>query len=187
MLAVLGSEHLAAARLRAAGEVPALRYAVDVRMQGSATEEPRPQEEMQLHWLPFHASPRLEVVPPQPEHRSAASDGRTESGVKETWKDVPGYEGLYKVCCDGRVLSMGREIAGVRRGTVCKIRYKQKLLDPQCGAGRQRARVLLYGREGTKPREFYICDLVCATFGADVAQTLSTLYRKGKGRVRKAA
>lgn len=99
--------------------------------------------------------------------------------MTERWRDVPGYAGLYKVCGDGRVLSMGREIVGVRRGTVCVIRYRQKLLVPQSnGAGRQRVRVMLYGREGVKPREFYIFDLVRDLFGAAAAATLPARYRK---------
>lgn len=99
----------------------------------------------------------------------------------EQWRDVPGYTGLYKVCCDGRVLSLGREIVGVRKGTVCVIRYKPRELAPQTnGAGRQRARVLLYGREGVKPREFYLCDLVREVFGAVVAAALPDAYRKNR-------
>lgn len=99
--------------------------------------------------------------------------------MNSDWRDVPGYEGLYKVHCDGRVLSMGREIAGVRRGTVCIIRYKQKLMTPQRhGRGHQAARVALFKGDGVAHRDVYISDLVRAVFGGDAAAALPDMFRK---------
>lgn len=94
------------------------------------------------------------------------------------WHDVPGFEGLYKVRRDGCVLSMGREFEAVRRGTLCTIRYKQKLLTPQhVGPGRQAARVALFKGEGVAHKDFYICDLVRAVFGDEAAAALPDAFR----------
>lgn len=49
----------------------------------------------------------------------------------ETWKDIPGYEGLYQVSDAGRVRSVGRTIRAVsRHGTQHTRTYKGRVLKP---------------------------------------------------------
>lgn len=48
--------------------------------------------------------------------------------MKEIWKDIEGYEGLYQVSTKGRVMKLAREFY---RSNGCIIRYKQRILQLQ--------------------------------------------------------
>lgn len=48
----------------------------------------------------------------------------------EIWKDVIGYEGLYKVSNLGRVRSLDRVREEIHRGTLCRKTYPGKILNP---------------------------------------------------------
>lgn len=48
--------------------------------------------------------------------------------MSEEWKMIPGYEGLYEVSNMGRVRSLDRITTQINNGTICKTRYKGKVL-----------------------------------------------------------
>lgn len=100
------------------------------------------------------------------------------------WRDVPGFEGLYRVAADGRVKSLGRETIGGSRGGPCNKRYSAKELTPVPGGrGRARARVNLYYRtngSGAKKVSPYIIDLVRAAFGDEAAKALPKTFQKSR-------
>jgi hypothetical protein len=54
--------------------------------------------------------------------------------VREIWVPLKGYEGFYEISNLGRVWSLGRTIRGVRKGSVCSITYKPKILKQQLSA-----------------------------------------------------
>lgn len=103
------------------------------------------------------------------------------------WRAVAGFEGLYKVAADGRVMSLGRETVGGSRGGPCTKRYPAKIISPVAGGrGRERARVNLYfntNGSGQKKRSPYIVDLVRAAFGDEAADALPVAFRKSKALI----
>lgn len=76
--------------------------------------------------------------------------------MKEIWKDIPGYEGLYQVSNMGRVRSLGRTII-YKDGQ--KHFYKGKILSPGNGSTGY-----LHVRLGSKGREAGIHRLVAEAF-----------------------
>lgn len=48
--------------------------------------------------------------------------------MKEVWKDIPGYEGIYQVSCEGRVKSLSREIIGKNNK---KKQIKERIMKQQ--------------------------------------------------------
>lgn len=48
--------------------------------------------------------------------------------MKEIWKDIEGYEGLYQVSNQGRVKSLAREIIRNRGGTIYTLIQKERIL-----------------------------------------------------------
>ena len=74
---------------------------------------------------------------------------------KETWKDIPGYEGVYQASSLGRIKSLDREQAD-KFGKVYK--YKSKLLKHGTNKNDGRQYVVL-SKEG-KTRSFNVHSLV---------------------------
>lgn len=95
------------------------------------------------------------------------------------WRDIPGFEGLYRVSNTGLVRSLGRAIMGVRSGKVTMIRYKPKLLITTHYSDRRIRRVvMLYRADGTHTDKVYVIDLVRQAFGNDVANALPAVFQK---------
>jgi hypothetical protein len=103
----------------------------------------------------------------------------------DEWRDVKGYEGLYQVSSQGRVMSCERQIMGGSLGGLCKKTLRAKELKSECDNG-SRHRVQLF-KEG-KFVKCYNYDLVVQAFGLEVARALPQVFRKdGWKRVRKTA
>ena len=97
------------------------------------------------------------------------------------WKDIPGYEGLYKVSRDGEVKSYGRTIEATRGGARTLVTYQPRVLAVlDGGSHRNRARVNLYkpcvGQKGMKA--VYVVDLVREVWGDSAANALPERFLK---------
>lgn len=101
------------------------------------------------------------------------------------WRDVLGYEGLYKISDNGQVKSLGRTTIGSGgRGGPTLRSYPSKILVPQQGGHTFRERVNLYKKvNGSKvqTRTFYVIDLVKAAWGGDVAAKLIHIQKRKQG------
>lgn len=107
--------------------------------------------------------------------------------LQALWRDVPGFEGLYKVSPDGQVKSMGRQTIGGSRGGPCMKTYQPRILTPvQGGRGKPRARVNLYfdtSGSGARKQSLYIVDIVRTVFGDDAVKALPEVFQKRARRV----
>jgi hypothetical protein len=78
--------------------------------------------------------------------------------MNETWKAVPGYEGLYEVSSLGRVKSLARECRAMRKGTMASVPIPERMLTPtQISVGYLTVGLSRDGNCKTK----YIHQLVC--------------------------
>ena len=55
--------------------------------------------------------------------------------MKEIWKSIPSFEGLYEVSNLGRVRSLGKNVAKNNHGTMCIAYYPTKILSQRYGYG----------------------------------------------------
>ena len=51
--------------------------------------------------------------------------------MQEIWKDIEGYEGVYKISNYGNVYSCERTVVYERRGGLCSRKYDGKLMKPE--------------------------------------------------------
>lgn len=79
--------------------------------------------------------------------------------MKEKWRWIEGYEGIYKVSNIGRVKSVDRVVHGKSRGKVCLYGVRGKILRP---GGSVYAVVPLYWKGRTDSRNVH--SLVCRAF-----------------------
>jgi len=89
----------------------------------------------------------------------------------EEWRDVPGWEGFYRVSSLGRVLSVARSYRAYRKGVMASIPIPERMLKTFLTVGYPS--VALCGRGQQKTT--YVHELVCAAWhgprpmGSDVA------------------
>lgn len=69
--------------------------------------------------------------------------------MKEEWRDIEGYEGLYQVSNKGRVKSLERKVDRINHGTPCKLSIREKVLK-QADRGRGYLVVTLCKKGGKK-------------------------------------
>jgi NUMOD4 motif len=85
----------------------------------------------------------------------------------QIWRDVPGFEGFYEVCINGRVRSLDRQVVQFSRwGTVVTTTHRGRVLKPfTTENGRQR--VVLHDAAHRRHAR-YVDGLVAETFGAAI-------------------
>lgn len=67
----------------------------------------------------------------------------------EEWRDVVGYEGIYKVSNLGRVMSLGRNIRQIRNNKVTRQFKKGRILSPSMCKGGLKVNVSMDGTDKT--------------------------------------
>lgn len=93
--------------------------------------------------------------------------------MKETWKDVPNYEGVYQVSNLGRVRSLDRYVVYSNDGVRF---YKGKILKQQNNGNGYMYKQLKH--EGTR-KNFYIHRLVMMTFVGDRPKNMAICHIDG--------
>lgn len=97
--------------------------------------------------------------------------------MKETWKAIKGYEGLYEVSSDGRIRSLKRSDKGYGRAGI-----ELKPLAIKDGyKGNPETAVTLYD-ETHYPRQYLIKKIVWCTFveGCGMSDFYRRIYRRNK-------
>ena len=101
--------------------------------------------------------------------------------MQETWKEIPGYEGLYEASTFGRIRTCeGKKTYSVLHGERV---WKQRILKPKacsdyniCGY-----RVTLW--KDKKPKDYLVARLVCTTFHENLIGTNMTVNHKDGNRL----
>ena len=101
--------------------------------------------------------------------------------MQETWKEIPGYEGLYEASTFGRIRTCeGKKTYSILHGERV---WKQRILKPKacsdyniCGY-----RVTLW--KDKKPKDYLVARLVCTTFHENLIGTNMTVNQKGGNRL----
>lgn len=98
--------------------------------------------------------------------------------MQETWKDIPGYEGIYQASTFGRIRTIeGKTTFSVRHG---ERHWKSRILKPKgCKDPRLIGyRVSLW--KDKKPHDYLVARLVAATFlGVDIHTKLTVNHKDG--------
>jgi hypothetical protein len=81
--------------------------------------------------------------------------------MENIWKEIPGYEGIYEVSCNGEVKSLSRKIRKLNHKSIFLIQTKEKILKPEI-VWNNRLRVVLC-RDKSKKR-VQIHRIVALTF-----------------------
>ena len=92
--------------------------------------------------------------------------------MKELWKDIPRYEGLYQASTNGEIRTHKDKVTIRSDGQ--KRHWKQRILKPKSQNDKTGYRVTLW-KDG-KPRDFLVARLVLTTFKEDLIETNMTAH-----------
>ena len=99
----------------------------------------------------------------------------------ETWKDIPGYEGLYQASSDGQIRGVGgRKTLSIRHG---ERHWKERILKPKgCADFRKIGyRVALW--KDKQAHDYLVARLVACTFLENLLNTKMTVNHKDGNRL----
>jgi len=99
----------------------------------------------------------------------------------EIWKDIPGYEGLYKVSSHGRIMGVGGRVTySARHG---RRVWAEKIMKPKACQNYSKCgyRVTLW--QSKKPKDYLVARLVAVAFLGNSLDTKLTVNHKDGDRL----